>query len=82
MNDDSDEDEYWILEAAIPFANFSQVAKNTPPKSDDAWHLNLNRLGGKTNQQHSQWSKTLPSFHVPEGFGRVIFSERASPFWN
>jgi hypothetical protein len=84
LNDDSDEDSYWILEVAIPFANFAGVARNTPPRPGDVWHLNLNRLGGNTNPQHSQWSPSRtdrPAFHVPEDFGRVIFSERESPFW-
>lgn len=30
LNDDADEDSYWILEAAIPFSNFGGVARNTP----------------------------------------------------
>ena len=84
LNDDRDEDSYWILEAAIPFRNFAEVAKNTPPCPGDVWHLNLNRLGGNTNPQHSQWSASRtpqPAFHAPEDFGRVIFSDRASPFW-
>jgi hypothetical protein len=76
LNDDSDIDRGWVLEAAIPFENFRMVARNTPPKSDDVWHLNLNRLGGKTNPQHSQWSpgkSERPAFHAPQYFGRVIF---------
>ncbi|MDP6041492.1 MAG: carbohydrate-binding family 9-like protein, partial [Candidatus Latescibacteria bacterium] len=84
LNDDSDEDAYWILEAAIPFRNFAHVAVNTPPKSGDVWHLNLNRLGGKTNEQFSQWSASRtpkPQFHSPDDFGRVIFSDKTSPFW-
>ena len=78
LNNDSDTDQEWILEAAIPFANFAKVAKHAPPKNGDVWHLNLNRLGGKTNNQHSQWSpgKTnRPSFHTPNTFGRVIFAD-------
>lgn len=78
LNDDSDTDTEWILEAAIPFANFAKVAKHTPPKNGDVWHLNLNRLGGKTNTLHSQWSpgKTdRPSFHTPNTFGRVMFAD-------
>lgn len=78
-NDDGDVDREWILEAAIPFANFAKVAKHSPPKSEDVWHLNLNRLGGKTNPQYSQWSpsKTArPNFHVPKDFGRVVFSNK------
>lgn len=77
LNDDSDTDRSWTLEAAIPFENFAAVAKAVPPKAGQVWHLNLNRLGGKTNQQHSQWSPSQtprPAFHVPKDFGRVIFS--------
>jgi hypothetical protein len=84
LNDDSDEDRSWTLEVAIPFRNFESVAKNTPPKSGDDWHLGLNRLGGKTNVQYSQWSASQtpkPQFHAPADFGRVIFSDAASPFW-
>lgn len=84
LNDDSDEDQYWILEAAIPFRNFADVAKHTPPQSGDVWNLGLNRLGGKTNEQYSQWSASQtekPQFHSPDDFGRVVFSDTASPFW-
>ncbi len=84
LNDDSDTDQYWILEAAIPFSNFAKVAKNTPPKLGEIWHLNLNRLGGKTNLQHSQWSASQtpkPQFHAPQDFGRVAFLRTESPFW-
>ncbi|MAT13687.1 MAG: hypothetical protein CMJ46_00265 [Planctomyces sp.] len=78
LNDDSDTDSYWILEAAIPFSAFAHVAKNTPPKPGDVWRLNLNRLGGETNQQYSQWSPSTteePQFHSPKDFGRVHYSE-------
>ena len=80
LNDDSDEDSYWILEAAIPFRNFAAVAINTPPRPGDVWNLNLNRLGGNTNAQASQWSPSLPNFHQPDQFGRVVFSDRTVPF--
>ena len=76
LNDDRDTDRGWILEAAFPFANFSSVAEQIPPNTGDVWHLNLNRLGGKTNPQYSQWSPSktaTPQFHAPQGFGRVIF---------
>ncbi len=79
LNDDSDTDRGWTLEAAIPLANFAKVAKHVPPGPGDVWHLNLNRLGGETNPQFSQWqpSKTEePQFHAPRDFGRVIFARR------
>jgi hypothetical protein len=85
LNDDSDTDEHWILEVAIPFKNFAHVAKHNPPHTGDVWHLNLNRLGGQTNEQYSQWSASKtpePQFHSPVDFGRVAFSEIASPFWH
>jgi len=78
LNDDSDTDRSWILEAAIPLANFAKVAKHTPPRPGDVWHLNLNRLGGKTNPQFSQWSASKtdePQFHAPRDFGRVVFAK-------
>ena len=84
LNDDNDVDEHWILEAAIPFRNFQPVAKNTPPEPGDVWRLGLNRLGGKTNPQFSQWSASRtprPQFHAPDDFGRVTFSDLSSPFW-
>lgn len=84
LNDDSDTDDHWILEAAIPFQNFAHVARHTPPRPGDLWRLGLNRCGGRTNPQYSQWSPGVtekPAFHVPDRFGRAIFSDKASPFW-
>jgi hypothetical protein len=78
LNDDTDTDRSWVLEAAIPFVNFQPVARNTPPRAGDVWRLNLNRLGGKTNPQFSQWSpgkSPKPQFHAPQYFGRVAFAE-------
>lgn len=83
LNDDGDADSHWILEAAIPLRNFAGVAKNTPPRPGDIWHLNLNRCGGKTNAQYSQWCPSrsdTPQFHAPMDFGKVEFSARARPF--
>jgi hypothetical protein len=83
LNDDSDEDRHWVLEAAIPLENYTKALKIAQPKPGDMWRVNLNRLGGKTNTQHSQWSPgntPRPAFHVPERFGTMIFSEKSSPF--
>jgi hypothetical protein len=80
-NNDSDTDEYWILEAAIPLSAFAHVTKRTPPEPGDKWRLNLNRLGGETNQQYSQWSPSStpkPQFHSPKDFGIVTFSADAA----
>lgn len=77
LNDDSDADRSWVLEVAIPFSNFAPVTGRPHPRDGDVWHLNLNRLGGRTNPQHSQWSPgrtEKPAFHTPSTFGRVTFS--------
>jgi len=83
LNKDDDQDEYWVVEVAIPLSNFAKVMKNSPPRPGDAWHLNFNRHGGDTNMQYSQWSPgdtPAPAFHTPHRFGRVTFSDRVSPF--
>ncbi|MDA1211937.1 MAG: carbohydrate-binding family 9-like protein [Planctomycetota bacterium] len=83
LNDDDDSDGYWIVEVAIPFKNFEKYMVHTPPEPGDGWNLNLNRHGGDVNLQYSQWSKANtpePSFHTPDRFGRVWFSEKTSPF--
>ena len=82
LNDDSDTDEHWTVEAAIPFANFADYAKHTPPQPGSSWNLNLNRHGGDTNMQYSQWSPgdtPAPAFHTPHRFGRITFSATTSP---
>ena len=81
LNNDRDRDRGWVLEVAIPFDNFAAVTGRPQPRDGDVWHLNLNRLGGKTNPQHSQWSPgkaAKPAFHTPDTFGRVTFSTRTS----
>lgn len=81
LNDDSDTDQYWQIEVAIPWRNFAAVAAATPPRPGTVMHLNLNRHGGKTNFQYSQWSRAdtpKPSFHTPDRFGRVTLSGRES----
>lgn len=84
LNEEQDEDRYWTLEVAIPLKNFAVSGAQIPPAAGDVWRLNLNRLGGRTNDQYSQWraSQTAsPNFHQPDDFGRVEFSAAVSPFW-
>ncbi|MBN1293146.1 MAG: carbohydrate-binding family 9-like protein [Candidatus Latescibacteria bacterium] len=50
-----------------------------PPKDSQVIYVGLHRCGGKTNLQYSQWSPSQtpkPSFHVPEDFGKVVFSTK------
>ena len=84
LNVEAGQDSYWVLEAAFPLENFALSGAAIPPNPGDIWHLNLNRLGGRTNPQFSQWRASgtdYPNFHQPRDFGRVEFSAAASPFW-
>ncbi|MCC6227559.1 MAG: carbohydrate-binding family 9-like protein [Microthrixaceae bacterium] len=82
-NDDTDADQSWQVEVAIPWRNFARVMAATPPAAGTVMHLNLNRHGGRTNPQYSQWSPAdtpKPSFHTPDRFGHITLSDRPSPF--
>lgn len=83
LNDDSDTDTLWTVEVAIPFKNFEKYMPHTLPQPGAHWNLNLNRHGGQTNMQYSQWSPgdtPAPNFHTPHRFGKAIFSSKISPF--
>lgn len=77
VNNDGDEDTGWILEIAIRFSDYPELSGDTAPVDGDIWRVGLNRCGGKTNEQFSQWSPSQtpkPSFHAPKDFGKIIFS--------
>lgn len=50
INDDTDEDKFWTIEVAIPFAGMPSL-NNKSPKDDDIWHFLLARY---------DYSKYLP----------------------
>lgn len=52
LNDPSVEDEYWVLEMAVPFKSLPTM-KNRPPAAGDRWLFNLSRYDY--------------SVHLPEG---------------
>lgn len=83
LNDDTDVDRTWQVEVAIPWRNFAGHAKTVPPRPGAVMHANLNRHGGRTNAQYSQWSPAdtpRPSFHTPDRFGRITLSGEFAPF--
>ena len=76
-NDDSDFDEGWTLEFSVPFSHFADFGAQFPPRDGQIVRIGLNRCGGKTNPQYSQWapsSTSEPQFHSPVDFGTVILS--------
>jgi hypothetical protein len=71
LDDDSDKDHGYTVEAAIPWTSFSK-ARHAPPAPGDAWRMNLyamKRNGGVA------WSPILGegNFHKATRFGRVFF---------
>jgi len=77
VNNDSDVDSGWIIEMAVRFDEYPKLWGKTAPDAGDMWRVGLNRCGGKTNEQYSQWSPSQtpePNFHVPSDFGRIVFS--------
>ena len=75
LNDDSDEDEYWTFEIAIPFAQI-YTAPNHPPLNGDVWFVDFCRGEGAENpekREYSAWSP--PAFHNPLSYGKMIFVE-------
>jgi hypothetical protein len=77
---ESQSDRSWTVEIAIPLKNFTHDAIHIPPHDGDVWRMNLYRTGGITNKQDSSWSPIPPgahSFHRPESFGVMRFSDRA-----
>lgn len=77
LNDDADLDRHWQVEVAIPWRNFAAVGAAVPPRPGTVLRMNLNRHGGKTNPQYSQWAQAdtpKPSFHTPDRFGRLVLT--------
>ena len=77
VNDDSDSDSGWTIELLLRFDEYSGPYHGEMPEEGDRWKIGLNRCGGKTNPQYSQWAPsqtTRPSFHQPDDFGTFIFS--------
>jgi hypothetical protein len=77
MNDDSDEDEWWIIEMSIPFQAFRFLGLETGPEPGDIWRFNLYRLGGRTNpvRRNLFFIPKDISNHSPRHFGRMVFSK-------
>ena len=78
-NKDDDIDTGWVLEFSVPWTHFKEFAAKFPPKNGQVMYIGLNRCGGKTNPQPSQWSPSQtekPAFHAPKDFGKVILSTK------
>ena len=78
LNDRTDTDAGWSLEAAIPWANFEELSRR-PPAAGAVWRVNFNRWDGvEPNRRMSIWSdpQNAESWpHVPSRFGEIVFVE-------
>lgn len=88
INDDTDIDEGWTVELALPWAGLRSVKAdgklNLPPKDGDAWRMDFSRFnqkkapppvkdsGGWAWSPHGVWDS-----HVPECFTYIYFSDQA-----
>ncbi|MDC0679276.1 carbohydrate-binding family 9-like protein [Sorangium atrum] len=71
LDDDSDEDRGYVVEAKIPWSSFAK-AKAAPPAPGDAWRMNFYAM---QNNGGAAWSPILGqgNFHRARRFGRVRF---------
>lgn len=78
LNDRSDTDTGWSLEASIPWPNFEELSRR-PPAVGAMWKVNFNRWDGvEPNRRMSIWSdpqNTTAWPHVPSRFGEIVFVE-------
>ena len=83
LNNDADQDDSWTLEVAIPFKAYRRSLPNVFPKPGDVWRLNLNRCGGKTNEQFSQsvaGNRKRAAVSYAARFRHCHFSAEKMPF--
>lgn len=76
LNQRTDVDKGWSLEAAIPWVNFEELSRR-PPVAGAIWKANVNRWDGvEPNRRMSIWSdpqQSTPWPHVPARFGELVF---------
>ena len=72
IDNSSDKDEGYTVEAAIPWKAFEKGAKQLPPKPGDTWRMNFYAMAGNGGPA---WSPILGqgNFHKASRFGRVTW---------
>ena len=77
LNNSADQDQGWILEIAIPWSAFSDLANRPVPRIGDRWLADMSRWDGTApNRRLSQWSDSglvRADPHYPERFGHLLF---------
>lgn len=77
LDDDSDRDQGYTVEAKIPWASFAK-AEHAPPRPGDTWRVNFYAM---KNNGGMAWSPILGqgNFHRASRFGRIRWAESAQP---
>jgi hypothetical protein len=73
VQNSSDRDERWTVEARVPFADLNA----STPRRGDVWRANFYRFNRDRDREPEQlaWSPTVwPGFHQPARFGFLRFS--------
>lgn len=84
LNDPTDVDRGWTVEAAFPWAGMRHLAggRPLPPRDGDVWRMNFSRFealdcGGRRVEPAPGWAFNAHGVydsHRPESFTRVLFS--------
>jgi len=82
LNDASSLDTRWTCEVALAFGELAFLAPSMPfpPAAGTSWRILVTRYDyertGDQTVEISSWNKTdSRGFHVPEKFGRIVFSD-------
>ncbi|PID30043.1 MAG: carbohydrate-binding family 9-like protein [Candidatus Cloacimonadota bacterium] len=88
VNNPEDTDNFWSVEAAIPWQVLEERADNYPPKEGTQWRVNFSRVEWDTEIKNGEYHKLkkpehnwvwspqgLIAMHYPEMWGFVQFSE-------
>jgi hypothetical protein len=85
LNNAADSDTLWSCEAALPFDELAFMAPSMafPPAAGDSWRILVTRYDYERSDDRtveiSSWNQTdSRGFHVPEKFGRIVFSNETA----
>ncbi len=67
-------DKEWTCEIALPLEDVV-TAPHLPPPPGDRWRVNLYRVEKLPSPAKLAWSPTYKSFHTPERFGEIVFTD-------
>jgi hypothetical protein len=79
ISNNSDQDNGWICEMALPFSEmkFAAETMNFPPLENEEWRFNMYRFDRSSTSgsigEATGWSQTLGGQHEPDKFGVIIF---------